>query len=147
MELNKFDFRLLLLDRLPYQVKDTSLPYFLPIAGGRIDGFIPFQRVYIFFFRGIILWIELLWPENPANIYAWHTEKLDSYFDLIRSCRQCIPWSPPLEIETATTFQRVLALYEMQKVSLRGLNSSYRILFPETVSIIPQAPSLNIEDN
>ena len=49
------------------------------------------------------LWIELPWPENPANTCAWHTVTLDSGFDLIRSHQQCIPWSPPLEIEPATT--------------------------------------------
>ena len=35
--------------------------------------------------RGIILWIELPWPENPANTYMQHKETLDSCFDLIRS--------------------------------------------------------------
>ena len=32
-----------------------------------------------------------------------HTETQDSCFDLIRSHQQYIPWSPPLEIEPATT--------------------------------------------
>ena len=49
------------------------------------------------------LWIELTWLENSANTYAQHTETLDSFFDLIRSHQQCIPWFPPLEIELATT--------------------------------------------
>ena len=40
--------------------------------------------------RGIILWIELPWPENPANTYTWHTETLDNCFGLIRSHQQCI---------------------------------------------------------
>ena len=31
------------------------------------------------------MWIELPWPENPVNTYAWHTETLDSCFYLIRS--------------------------------------------------------------
>ena len=48
-------------------------------------------------------WIELPWPENLANTYTQHTETLNSCFDLIRSHQQCIPWSPPLEIEPATT--------------------------------------------
>ena len=34
---------------------------------------------------------------------AQHREPLDSYFDLIRSHQQCIPWSPPLEIKPAIT--------------------------------------------
>ena len=48
---------------------------------------------FSFLSRGIILWIELPWPENPANIYARRMETLDSCFDLIRSLQQCIPWS------------------------------------------------------
>ena len=49
------------------------------------------------------MWIELPWPENLANTYAWYTETLDSCFNFIRSYQQCILWSPPLEIEPATT--------------------------------------------
>ena len=59
--------------------------------------------IFSFFSREIILRIELQWPENLANIYAWHTETLDSCFDLIRSQQQCILWPPPPEIEPATT--------------------------------------------
>ena len=55
---------------------------------------IEFDLHFYFLNRGIILWIELRWPENPANTYPWHTETLDSCFDLIRSHQQCIPWSP-----------------------------------------------------
>ena len=53
----------------------------------------PGSLCYTFSFlsRGIILWIELPRPENPMNINAWHTETLDSCFDLIRSYQQCIP--------------------------------------------------------
>ena len=40
---------------------------------------------FSFLDRGIILWIELPQPENPANTCMWHTETLDSCFDLIRS--------------------------------------------------------------
>ena len=47
------------------------------------------------------MWIELTWSENPANAYARHTETLKNSFDLIRSHQQCIPWSPPLEIDQA----------------------------------------------
>ena len=58
---------------------------------------------YFLLNRGIILWIELPWPEIPANTYARHTETLDSCFDLIRFHQQCILWSLPQEIEPATT--------------------------------------------
>ena len=49
---------------------------------------------FSFLSRWITLWIELLWPEKPANTYARHTETLDSCFGLIRSHHQCIPWPP-----------------------------------------------------
>ena len=65
---------------------------------------------FSFLSRGIILWIELPWPENLANTYAWHTETLNNCFDLIRSHQQCIPWSPPLEIEPANTDCRAKTL-------------------------------------
>ena len=39
-------------------------------------------------------WIELPWPENPANTYARHTETLGSCFDLLRSHQQCINQCP-----------------------------------------------------
>ena len=56
---------------------------------------------FSFLSSGIILWIELPWPENHANTYAWHTETLDSCFlSLIGSV---LPWYPPLEIEPLTT--------------------------------------------
>ena len=57
---------------------------------------------FSFLSREIILWSELPWPENAANTYARDMETLDGYFDQIRSHQQCIPWSPPLEIEPAT---------------------------------------------
>ena len=50
----------------------------------------------------IILWIELLWSENPATTNARHMETLDSCFDFFWSHQQCILWSPPLEIEPPT---------------------------------------------
>ena len=56
------------------------------------------------------LWIEIPRPKNQANTYVRHTEKLASCFDLIRSHQQCIPWSPPLEIESATTDCRAKTL-------------------------------------
>ena len=60
-------------------------------------------NTYIFLFsRGIILWIELPRPENPANTCTWHTETLDSCFDLIRFHHKSIPWSASREIEPAT---------------------------------------------
>ena len=55
-------------------------------------------------------WMELPWLENPANTYARHSETLDSCFDLIRTHQQCIPLSPPLEIEPATTDCRAESL-------------------------------------
>ena len=33
------------------------------------------DEYFSFLSRGIILWIELLWPENPVNTYARHTDK------------------------------------------------------------------------
>ena len=70
---------------------------------------------FSFLNRGIILWIELPWPENPANTCARHTETLDSCFDLIRSHQPCIPWSPPLEIKPATTDCRAETLLLSQQ--------------------------------
>ena len=58
----------------------------------------------------LYMWFKLPWPENPANTYSRHTETLDSCFNLIRSHQQCIPWSPPLEIEAATTDCRAESL-------------------------------------
>ena len=61
------------------------------------------------------------WPENPANTYARHTETLDSFFDLIRSHQQCIPWSPQLEIEKVTADCRAETLklsYQCRSISL-----------------------------
>ena len=73
------------------------------------------RKKYIFFLsRGIILWIELPWLENPTNTYAWHTETLDSFFYLIRSHQQYIP-SSPLEIEPATTDCRAETLQLSQQ--------------------------------
>ena len=57
---------------------------------------INFIDVYFSLSRGIILWIELPWPENLVNTYTRHMETQDSCFDLIRSHKQCIRWSPPL---------------------------------------------------
>ena len=91
----------------------TYLIYFLPVffpsssnVFMSLSSFFlkPFSAsTFSFLSRGIILCIELPWPENPANTYARHTETLDSSFDLIRSHQQCIPWPPPLVIEPATT--------------------------------------------
>ena len=63
-------------------------------------------RVHIFLWVNLLIKnyrIDLPWPENPANTCDWHTEILDSCFDLIRSHQWCLPWSSPLEIEPATT--------------------------------------------
>ena len=43
-----FEFRVfLLLDKLPHQMKNLVCPTILPLAGGRIIGFIPFPRVLV----------------------------------------------------------------------------------------------------
>ena len=66
---------------------------------------------FYFLSRGIILWIELTWVENPANTWAQHSETLDSSFDFIRSHQHIyIPWSHSLEIEPATTECRAKTL-------------------------------------
>ena len=64
------------------KIKELSLPYNLAITGC-----IPFPRIRVLRNPNKIclLWIELPWPENPANTCAWHTETLGSCFDLIRS--------------------------------------------------------------
>ena len=67
-----------------------------------------FRSMFSFLSRGIILWIELPWLENPVNTYIWHTETLDTCFDLIRSHQLYIPM-----ISTTgywTSDHRVLAL-------------------------------------
>ena len=49
-EFKRFKFRVFLpQDWLHTKVKERSLPYYLPIAGGRIVEFIPFPR-------GLVLW-------------------------------------------------------------------------------------------
>ena len=61
------------------------------------------------------MYIELPWPEHPANTYAWQTETLDTCFHCIRSHQQYILWSPPLEIEPATTDCRAETLQLSQQ--------------------------------
>ena len=46
-EFNRFEFRILLLLGCFTKVKELSLPYYLPIAGGRITRFTPFPRVLV----------------------------------------------------------------------------------------------------
>ena len=55
------------------------------------------------YFVSLLIWIELPRLKNAVNTCAWLTETLDCCFDFIRSHQQYIPWSPPLEIEPATT--------------------------------------------
>ena len=62
-----------------------------------------------------LLWIELLWPENPANTCTWHMETLNSCFDPIRSHQQCILSFPHLEIEPVTTECRAETLQVSQQ--------------------------------
>ena len=75
-----------------------------------IVGYLIPSLLYTYILNNYDLWIELLWLENPVNTWAWHTETLDSCFNLIRSHQQCIPWSPPLEIKPATTEHRAETL-------------------------------------
>ena len=78
--------------------------WFFVISDYRVQIIIMLMCVQISFLsKGIILWIELPWSENLLNTYTRHTEGLASCFDLIRSHQQCIPWSPPLDNEPATT--------------------------------------------
>ena len=90
---------------LTHSLGDESFRYLsqVSIIAQREFELLCLDSYFSFLSRGIILWIELPWPENPANTYAWHTGILDSCFDLIRSHQHCLPWSPPLEIEPATT--------------------------------------------
>ena len=41
---NKFDFKVFLLDHYHTKVKEPDLPYYLPVAGKRIVGCIPFPN-------------------------------------------------------------------------------------------------------
>ena len=49
----------------------------------------------------LISWLTM--TRKPGKYCMRYTGTLDSCFDPIRSHQQCIPWSPPLEIEPATT--------------------------------------------
>ena len=63
----------------PKRVRNTHPRNYFEHKGKDID------LHFSFLSWGIILWIELPRPENPANTYAWHTDTLDSCFDLINS--------------------------------------------------------------
>ena len=93
---------------------------------------------FFFFGRGIILWIRLPWPENPANTSARNTEALDRCFNLIRSHQQCIQWFPPLDIEPATT--------ECRTESLTLTINSHRtqVMTNQLVMIIAPLINLNV---
>ena len=78
---------------LPKRIWNTHLHNYYDLKGKDID------LHFSFLSRGIILWIEIPWPENLVNTYARHMETLDSCFKLIRSHQQCILWSPPLKIK------------------------------------------------
>ena len=80
------------------KAEEPSLPYYSPIAGGRIIGFIPFPRVLVLCeIQSTSSRMELesqcsftttitITPRAPP--YARHTDTLDSCFDLIRSHQQ-----------------------------------------------------------
>ena len=63
--------------RLPRKIRNTHPRNYYDLKGKDID------LHFLFLCWGIILWIELLRPGNPANTYARHTEIRDSCFDLI----------------------------------------------------------------
>ena len=85
---------------------------------------------FSFLSRGIILWIELPWPENPVNTYAWHKETLDSCFDPIRFHQQYILWSPPLEIEPVTSDCRAETLQLSHHSILHTFDAKLTSLYP-----------------
>ena len=66
--------------RLPKRIRNTHPRNYCDLKGGQ-----GYRSTFSLLSRGIILWIELPRPENPANTCARHTETLDSGFDLIRS--------------------------------------------------------------
>ena len=66
-------------------------------------------------------WIGLTRPENPANTRAWHTETLDSCFDLVRFHQQ----RTPLEIKPATTEYRTETLTLRHKFTLHTSNAKF----------------------
>ena len=96
--------------------------------------------MYIFLIlrRGIILLIELPWPEKPANTCVRHTETLDSCFDLIRSSQQCVPWSPPLDTKRETTGCRFKTLSLRRKFTWHTRESN------QLVMVIARPINLNV---
>ena len=77
------------------RTNESSLPNYLAIDR-KGETFMPFPKGisvkwnvnsflhFLFLSWGIILLIELPWPDNPANTYARHTKTLESCFDLFR---------------------------------------------------------------
>ena len=67
--------------RLPKRIGNTHPRNYHDLKGKDID----VHFCLFFLSKGMILWIEIPWPENPANTYARHTETLDSLLGLISS--------------------------------------------------------------
>ena len=83
------------------------------------------------------MWIELPWPENLPNTYAWYTGTLDSCFDLIRSHQQCIPvisttgdWTSDhrLQCQNSTTEPPVHIAHKWCQINLKNKNMYKEIL-------------------
>ena len=70
----------------------------LPLLAGRIF-FVGFECPVLGVLFYLVNWITIT---RKSGKHLRMTETVDSCFDLIRSHQQCIPWSPPLEIEPAT---------------------------------------------
>ena len=53
---------------LPKKIRNTHLHDYYDLKGKDIDVYFSFSFFFFFLSRGIILWIELPWPENPAMV-------------------------------------------------------------------------------
>ena len=86
----------LLLDYLPHQgqtgfTEEPSLPYYLPIAGGRIIGFIPFPRVLVLCEMQSVssrIWtrvaVFISYDDNhytPGTSRSWYTEIKNNFYE------------------------------------------------------------------
>ena len=78
----------------PRLVASTSLPYYLPIAGGRIFGFIPFPRVLVLCEMQSV-WSRI-WTRVAVSISCddnHYTMGTSCVFPLLRHSRTFINWS------------------------------------------------------
>ena len=74
--------------RCPTKAKEPSLPYYLPLAGGRINGFIPFPGVLV------LCEIQTTWPKIwtcPAVSISYD----DIHYTMDTSIWNCIAGSSP----------------------------------------------------